>query len=136
MGTFSYNNAFDPDGDGDNLNGATQYGTTGTGLGVFDSPSSGDADNEFVFFSGQNEETRLDLNADLTGSEKVNSFSATMSLDFDSASGPFGDGEPDGISFSLGDPSSLQNDEEWGVTNGLAIRVIPLDWSGNGIEIK
>lgn len=143
MSTFVYNNTFDPDGDGDNLNGATQYGTTGTGLGVFNSSASGDGDNEFVFFAGSGNENKLDLNANITGSARVNSFDIDMTLEFVSGSGPWGDGEPDGFSFNLGDPASLNSNEEFGVSTGLAIQVIPFDWSGdklaivwNGVELN
>ncbi len=143
MSTFVYNNTFDPDGDGDNLNGATQYGTTGTGLGVFNSSASGDGDNEFVFFAGSGNENKLDLNANITCSARVNSFDIDMTLEFVSGSGPWGDGEPDGFSFNLGDPASLNSNEEFGVSTGLAIQVIPFDWSGdklaivwNGVELN
>lgn len=114
MGTFVYTNTFDPDGDGDNLNGATQTDTSGpnTGnVGVVNSASSGDPDNEFVIFDDGNK-TRLELNADLTGDERVNQFAASMSVDFVTNPGPWGDGEPDGITFNLGDPSTMQSPEE------------------------
>ena len=144
MSTFVYNNTFDPDGgDGDNLNGATQYGTTGTGLGVVNSSASWDGDNEFVFFRGGRSENRLDLNANITGSGRVNSFDIDMTLEFVTAPGPWGDGQPDGFSFSLGDPASLNSNEEFGVSTGLVIQVIPFDWSGeklaivwNGVELN
>lgn len=135
MSTFVYNNTFDPDGDGTNLNGATQYGTTGTGLGVFNSAASGDGDNEFVFFSGGSEENKLDLNVNLSGAERVNAFDTDMVLEFVSGPGPYGDGQPDGFSFNLGNPSSLSTNEEYGVTTGLAIQVIPFDWGGNKLAI-
>ncbi|WP_052265300.1 Hint domain-containing protein [Ruegeria sp. ANG-R] len=141
MGTFTYKNSFDDDGDGDNLNGASEFGTSGTGLGVFNSPNSGDGDNEFVFYSGAGEENKLDLNANLTGTDRVNSFTAEMTLDFTTRPGPWGDGESDGLTFNLGDPSSLSSIEERGVSTGLAIRLAPFSWgttgyAGNVIEIR
>lgn len=143
MGTFVYTNTFDPDGDGDNLNGATQTDTSGpnTGnVGVVNSASSGDPDNEFVIFDDGNK-TRLELNADLTGDERVNQFAASMSVDFVTNPGPWGDGEPDGITFNLGDPSTMQSPEEKGVSEGLSIRLAPFNWGvsgypGNVIDIR
>ena len=71
----------------------------------------------------------------------MNSFTAEMTLDFTTQPGPWGDGESDGLTFNLGDPSSLSSTEEQGVSTGLSIRLAPFNWgtagySGNVIEIR
>jgi len=99
--TFTYTNSFD-DG-GDNLGGATLLRDDGN-VGVQNATISSDPDNEFVLFDGTGSATRLDLNADLTESEQISTFSTSMTLDFVTASGPWGNGQPDGMSFNFGNP--------------------------------
>jgi len=126
--TYTYENSFD-DG-GDNLDGATLLRDDGD-VGVQNATISGDPDNEFVLFNGTGSATRLDLNADLTGSEQVSAFSTSMTLDFATANGPWGNGQPDGMSFNFGNPDSFAgaNSEELGLTQGLTIRINPFDWT-------
>jgi hypothetical protein len=72
-------------------------------------------------------ETSLDLNANLNATTQVTSFNATMTLEFTSGFGAWGNGQPDGLSFSLGNPATMNANEEVGVSSRLSIRINPFN---------
>lgn len=125
---FDYTNNFDT-----GLGGASDA-TVGELVGVADAPSSGDQDNEYVFFSEGENYARLELNADIGAGERVSTFNATMQLDINpSATGGFGNDQPDGVSFNLTDQAAVSDPGfyEQGATVGLTVRVVPYQWPGD-----
>ena len=114
----------------------TSSTSTGTGVGLANATGSGDPDGEYVFFSGSGERARLEVSADLAADERINAFEMTMQLDINGTSGPFGNGQADGVSFSLTDPASIPTSPsdayEYGSPTGLVVQVLPYTWDGNG----
>ncbi|MGJ8546287.1 MAG: Hint domain-containing protein [Sulfitobacter sp.] len=131
---YTYNNTFDDDAIPGNLNGAIRFRNSGPS-GVGNDTNSGDPDREYLVYAAASGSTgarsALDLEANITGSEQVTDFTSSMSVDFTQFDGAYGDGETDGISFSLGDPNSLRAKEEQGVNEGLTVRIAPFDFGSN-----
>lgn len=128
--TFSYVNNF-------NISvGSATSTTTGTGVGIAQG-SNTDADTEYVFYSGRNEGATLDLNANMVTGQSINQFTASMELDFWAIdAGSYGNGNPDGVSFSYGNPASLATYREYGLQTGLTVQVLPFDFSTNGVSMN
>ena len=119
---FDYTNSFDT-----GLGEAT-HATTGGLVGLADSPASGDADNEYVFFSEDGDSARLELNADIGEGERVTAFNVTMQLEISRSDyNGYGNFQPDGVSFNLTDQSAVSNpgSYEQGAPVGLSVRVVP-----------
>lgn len=138
MKTFTYSNSFDDPAD--RLHGAT---ATNTGsAGVADSAYDGDSNAEWIFSSSGvvNSAGSLQLNADLETGNRVTDFTFSGTVDFIGDTGGVNNQYTDGISFSLGDPTSLGAAAEYGLTEGLAVSISPYHDSisilWNGVQIN
>ncbi|MFC0341641.1 Hint domain-containing protein [Paracoccus niistensis] len=125
---FDYTNSFDT-----GLGEATDA-TTGGLVGLTDSPASGDADNEYVFFSENGDSARLELNADIGEGERITAFNVTMQLDINRSDyNGYGNFQPDGVSFNLTDQTAVSDPGfyQQGAPVGLSVRVVPYQWPGD-----
>lgn len=136
MKTFTYSNSFD---EADSLKGATV--TNSGSAGVADSAFDADTDKEWIFSSSGvvNSSGTLELNADLDTGNRVTDFTFSSTVDFIGDTGGVDNEYTDGISFSLGDPTTLGAAAEYGLGEGLSVIVSPYQdtiaifW--NGVEI-
>jgi Hint domain len=130
--TFSYVNNF-------NISvGSATSTTTGTGVGIAQG-SNTDTDTEYVFYSGRNEGATLDLNANMATGHRINDFTASMQLDFwaiNQTGTQYGNRNPDGFSFSYGNPATLNTNREYGLSTGLTVQILPFDFSTNGVSMN
>lgn len=136
MKTFTYSNTFDT---ADSLQGATA--TNSGSAGVADSAYDADSNKEWIFSSSgvTNSTGKLELNADLETGNRVTDFTFSGTVDFIGDVGGVDNQFTDGVSFSLGNPSTLGAAAEYGLSTGLSVMVSPYQdkiaifW--NGVEI-
>lgn len=129
-----YFNNFDDSSDP--LKGGTSQ-TSGTNVGVLNADPLTLVGNQYVMFSGIDENAGLEANVEPDPDTKYSEIDIFATIDFFDGNGPWVNGEPDGISFNYGDPNTLfPSAEEEGIFEGLAVKLSPIQdtmaifWNG------